>query len=186
MVDFSWLCNSGGSGSSMLFTSIFHLCSQSEVFYYFSILHYVFFLMTCMCFLISHKKIIILMDLLFDRVKHIMVTSFLLVCGAMTVTWICDTISESGFGMFFDISHMSHLIMIVIHLGFSAKWLDFVLIIKIICLFICEAKFIFLISCCPKEPKHRYAQVFVCDFYYLSSELLAIVIVLFPLNYYFL
>lgn len=121
MVDFSWLCNSGGSGSSMLFASIFHLCSQSEVFYYFSILHYVFFLMTCMCFLISHKKIIILMDLLFDRVKHIMVTSFLLVCGAMTVTWICDTISESGFGMFFDISHMSHLIMIVIHLGFSAK-----------------------------------------------------------------
>uniref|UniRef100_A0A0A0KJF3 Uncharacterized protein n=1 Tax=Cucumis sativus TaxID=3659 RepID=A0A0A0KJF3_CUCSA len=32
------------------------------------------------------------------RVKHVMVTSFLLVCGAMTITWICDTISESGFG----------------------------------------------------------------------------------------
>ncbi|KAK8570168.1 hypothetical protein V6N13_002865 [Hibiscus sabdariffa] len=32
------------------------------------------------------------------RVKHVMVTAFLLVCGAMTVTWICDTISESGFG----------------------------------------------------------------------------------------
>ncbi|XP_022758209.1 preprotein translocase subunit SCY2, chloroplastic isoform X2 [Durio zibethinus] len=32
------------------------------------------------------------------RVKHVMVTAFLLVCGAMTMTWICDTISESGFG----------------------------------------------------------------------------------------
>ncbi|XP_023553756.1 preprotein translocase subunit SCY2, chloroplastic [Cucurbita pepo subsp. pepo] len=32
------------------------------------------------------------------RVKHVMVTTFLLVCGAMTMTWICDTISESGFG----------------------------------------------------------------------------------------
>ncbi|KHN45358.1 Preprotein translocase subunit SCY2, chloroplastic [Glycine soja] len=32
------------------------------------------------------------------RVKHVMVTSVLLVCGAMTITWICDTISESGFG----------------------------------------------------------------------------------------
>ncbi|KAJ4969035.1 hypothetical protein NE237_015736 [Protea cynaroides] len=31
-------------------------------------------------------------------VKHVMVTSFLLVCGAMTMTWICDKISESGFG----------------------------------------------------------------------------------------
>ncbi|KAI8023248.1 hypothetical protein LOK49_LG03G00648 [Camellia lanceoleosa] len=31
------------------------------------------------------------------RVKHVMVTSFLLVCGAMTITWICDKISESGF-----------------------------------------------------------------------------------------
>ncbi|KAL6978516.1 hypothetical protein U1Q18_020184 [Sarracenia purpurea var. burkii] len=31
------------------------------------------------------------------RVKHVMVTSFLLVCGAMTMTWICDKISESGF-----------------------------------------------------------------------------------------
>lgn len=28
------------------------------------------------------------------------VTSLLLVCGAMTITWICDTISESGFGTF--------------------------------------------------------------------------------------
>lgn len=27
-----------------------------------------------------------------------MVTSFLLVLGAMTMTWICDKISESGFG----------------------------------------------------------------------------------------
>ncbi|KAJ6938821.1 hypothetical protein NC651_005302 [Populus alba x Populus x berolinensis] len=27
-----------------------------------------------------------------------MVTALLLVCGAMTMTWICDTISESGFG----------------------------------------------------------------------------------------
>ncbi|XP_057509290.1 LOW QUALITY PROTEIN: preprotein translocase subunit SCY2, chloroplastic-like [Actinidia eriantha] len=32
------------------------------------------------------------------RVKHVMVTSFLLVCGAMTMTWICDNITESGFG----------------------------------------------------------------------------------------
>ncbi|XP_043697680.1 preprotein translocase subunit SCY2, chloroplastic [Telopea speciosissima] len=31
-------------------------------------------------------------------VKHVMVTTFLLVCGAMTMTWICDKISESGFG----------------------------------------------------------------------------------------
>ncbi|KAK4281156.1 hypothetical protein QN277_012681 [Acacia crassicarpa] len=33
-----------------------------------------------------------------QRVKHVMVTTLLLVCGAMTITWICDTISESGFG----------------------------------------------------------------------------------------
>ncbi|CAL1389769.1 unnamed protein product [Linum trigynum] len=33
-----------------------------------------------------------------SRFKHVMLTSLLLVCGAMTVTWICDTISESGFG----------------------------------------------------------------------------------------
>lgn len=32
------------------------------------------------------------------RFKHIVVTSFLLVFGAMSMTWICDTISESGFG----------------------------------------------------------------------------------------
>ncbi|XP_058738023.1 preprotein translocase subunit SCY2, chloroplastic [Vicia villosa] len=32
------------------------------------------------------------------RFKHVMLTSFFLVCGAMTITWICDTISESGFG----------------------------------------------------------------------------------------
>ncbi|KAK9945317.1 hypothetical protein M0R45_010838 [Rubus argutus] len=32
------------------------------------------------------------------RVKHVMLTSMLLVCGAMTMTWICDTITESGFG----------------------------------------------------------------------------------------
>ncbi|RDX84903.1 Preprotein translocase subunit SCY2, chloroplastic, partial [Mucuna pruriens] len=32
------------------------------------------------------------------RVKHVMLTTVLLVCGAMTITWICDTISESGFG----------------------------------------------------------------------------------------
>lgn len=36
-----------------------------------------------------------------------MVTSLLLVCGAMTMTWICDTISESGFG------HGSSLIICV-------------------------------------------------------------------------
>ena len=28
-----------------------------------------------------------------------MVTTLLLVCGAMSITWICDTISESGFGI---------------------------------------------------------------------------------------
>ncbi|CAK9151062.1 unnamed protein product [Ilex paraguariensis] len=32
------------------------------------------------------------------RVKHVMVTTSLLVCGAMTMTWICDKISEAGFG----------------------------------------------------------------------------------------
>ncbi|KAA8550877.1 hypothetical protein F0562_002561 [Nyssa sinensis] len=32
------------------------------------------------------------------RVKHVMVTTFLLVCGAMTITWICDKISDAGFG----------------------------------------------------------------------------------------
>ncbi|MED6176226.1 Preprotein translocase subunit scy2, chloroplastic [Stylosanthes scabra] len=31
-------------------------------------------------------------------VKHVLVTTCLLVCGAMSITWICDTISESGFG----------------------------------------------------------------------------------------
>ncbi|KNA20597.1 hypothetical protein SOVF_050730, partial [Spinacia oleracea] len=30
-------------------------------------------------------------------VKHVMITSLLLVCGAMTMTWICDKISEAGF-----------------------------------------------------------------------------------------
>jgi preprotein translocase subunit SecY len=34
-------------------------------------------------------------------------TSSLLVCGAMTMTWLCDTISESGFG------HGSSLIICV-------------------------------------------------------------------------
>ncbi|OEL34462.1 Preprotein translocase subunit SCY2, chloroplastic [Dichanthelium oligosanthes] len=33
-------------------------------------------------------------------VKHIIITSLLLVLGAMSMTWICDTISESGFGNF--------------------------------------------------------------------------------------
>ncbi|KAG6528333.1 preprotein translocase subunit SCY2, chloroplastic-like [Zingiber officinale] len=42
-----------------------------------------------------------------SRVKHVMVTSFLLVLGAMSMTWICDTISESGFG------HGSSLIICV-------------------------------------------------------------------------
>ncbi|KAF5731527.1 preprotein translocase subunit SCY2 chloroplastic-like [Tripterygium wilfordii] len=32
------------------------------------------------------------------RVKHVMITALFLVCGAMAMTWICDTISESGFG----------------------------------------------------------------------------------------
>ncbi|KAB1203221.1 Preprotein translocase subunit SCY2, chloroplastic [Morella rubra] len=32
------------------------------------------------------------------RAKHVMLTSLFLVCGAMTMTWICDTITESGFG----------------------------------------------------------------------------------------
>nr|AAD24832.1 putative preprotein translocase SECY protein [Arabidopsis thaliana] len=38
---------------------------------------------------------------------HVMMTSSLLVCGAMTMTWLCDTISESGFG------HGSSLIICV-------------------------------------------------------------------------
>ncbi|KAK9280750.1 hypothetical protein L1049_003638 [Liquidambar formosana] len=33
-----------------------------------------------------------------SRVKHVMVTTVLLVCGAMTISWICDKISEAGFG----------------------------------------------------------------------------------------
>ncbi|PNT71321.1 hypothetical protein BRADI_2g26310v3 [Brachypodium distachyon] len=41
------------------------------------------------------------------RVKHVVLTSFLLVLGAMSTTWICDTISESGFG------HGSSLIICV-------------------------------------------------------------------------
>ncbi|XP_068663356.1 preprotein translocase subunit SCY2, chloroplastic [Aristolochia californica] len=32
------------------------------------------------------------------RFKHVTVTSFYLVMGAMTITWICDKISEAGFG----------------------------------------------------------------------------------------
>ncbi|CAF1699700.1 unnamed protein product [Brassica oleracea] len=41
------------------------------------------------------------------QVKHVMLTASLLVCGAMTMTWLCDTISESGFG------HGSSLIICV-------------------------------------------------------------------------
>ncbi|KAL6842199.1 hypothetical protein ACP4OV_027962 [Aristida adscensionis] len=41
------------------------------------------------------------------RVKHIIITTLLLVLGAMSMTWICDTISESGFG------HGSSLIICV-------------------------------------------------------------------------
>ncbi|XP_028550408.1 preprotein translocase subunit SCY2, chloroplastic isoform X1 [Dendrobium catenatum] len=33
-----------------------------------------------------------------QRFKHVVITSFLLVIGAMSMTWISDTISESGFG----------------------------------------------------------------------------------------
>ncbi|XP_020582263.1 preprotein translocase subunit SCY2, chloroplastic [Phalaenopsis equestris] len=33
-----------------------------------------------------------------QRLKHVVITSFLLVMGAMSMTWIADTISESGFG----------------------------------------------------------------------------------------
>nr|XP_043635261.1 preprotein translocase subunit SCY2, chloroplastic [Erigeron canadensis] len=33
-----------------------------------------------------------------QRLKHVMLTSMLLVSGAMTTTWICDKISDSGFG----------------------------------------------------------------------------------------
>ncbi|PRQ24488.1 putative SecY/SEC61-alpha family protein [Rosa chinensis] len=36
-------------------------------------------------------------------VKHVMLTSMLLVCGVMTMTWICDTITESRFGMILDL-----------------------------------------------------------------------------------
>lgn len=32
------------------------------------------------------------------RVKHVMLTSSLLVCGAMTMSWICDKITDAGFG----------------------------------------------------------------------------------------
>ncbi|EPS71708.1 hypothetical protein M569_03052, partial [Genlisea aurea] len=32
------------------------------------------------------------------RVRHAAMTTFYLVCGAMTMNWICDKISESGFG----------------------------------------------------------------------------------------
>lgn len=32
------------------------------------------------------------------RAKHVLLTTVLLVCGAMSMTWISDTISESGFG----------------------------------------------------------------------------------------
>lgn len=35
-----------------------------------------------------------------------MVTASLLVCGAMTMTWLCDTISESGFGSFYSLLSM--------------------------------------------------------------------------------
>ncbi|KAL1210173.1 Preprotein translocase subunit SCY2 [Cardamine amara subsp. amara] len=42
-----------------------------------------------------------------SQVKHVMLTASLLVCGAMTMTWLCDTISESGFG------HGSSLIICV-------------------------------------------------------------------------
>ncbi|ESQ51740.1 hypothetical protein EUTSA_v10016447mg [Eutrema salsugineum] len=42
-----------------------------------------------------------------SQVKHVMVTASLLVWGAMTMTWLCDTISESGFG------HGSSLIICV-------------------------------------------------------------------------
>lgn len=31
-----------------------------------------------------------------------MITTLLLVCGAMTISWICDTITESGFGSVLD------------------------------------------------------------------------------------
>ncbi|KAJ0742608.1 putative SecY/SEC61-alpha family, SecY domain superfamily protein [Helianthus annuus] len=33
-----------------------------------------------------------------QRAKHVMLTTMLLVSGAMTTTWICDKISDSGFG----------------------------------------------------------------------------------------
>ncbi|CAA7027311.1 unnamed protein product [Microthlaspi erraticum] len=42
-----------------------------------------------------------------SQVKHVMVTASLLVCGAMSMSWLCDTISESGFG------HGSSLIICV-------------------------------------------------------------------------
>lgn len=32
------------------------------------------------------------------RFKHVMMTTLFLTCGAMTMTWICDTITRSGFG----------------------------------------------------------------------------------------
>lgn len=33
------------------------------------------------------------------RIKHVMLTTFLLVCGAMAMNWLCDKITDSGFGI---------------------------------------------------------------------------------------
>lgn len=43
-----------------------------------------------------------------------MVTTFLLVLGAMTMTWICDKISESGFGTILEIFSSVFVIIIII------------------------------------------------------------------------
>lgn len=54
-----------------------------------------------------------------------MLTSMLLVCGAMTMTWICDTITESGFGTMLDIL-VTWLAMIIL-LIFPANLYTFIL-----------------------------------------------------------
>ncbi|XP_065626565.1 preprotein translocase subunit SCY2, chloroplastic [Quercus suber] len=51
------------------------------------------------------------------RVKHVMVTALLLVCGAMTTTWICDTISESGFGSILDILVCIFIVFLILLLS---------------------------------------------------------------------
>lgn len=61
---------------------------------------------------VSYKMLCFTNISLSARVKHVMVTTLLLVCGAMSITWICDTISESGFGNGVDILVIYHMLRI--------------------------------------------------------------------------